>query len=65
MMNTYGYFNHLNVEFQKLAQTLDTKGNKNFKNVKTRWMSMLKSLKKIMAKYYPLLAMMHADFNSN
>lgn len=65
MMNTYGYFNHLNVEFQKLAQTLDTKGNKILKNVKTRWMSMLKSLKKIMAKYYPLLPMMHADFNSN
>jgi hypothetical protein len=53
------------VKFQILVQTLDTKGNKNFKNVKKKWMSMLKPLKKIMAKYYPLLAMMQVDFNSN
>jgi hypothetical protein len=52
------------VEFQKLAETLDTKGNNFVLNVKTRWMSMLEPLKKIMTKYYPLLAMMQADFNS-
>jgi hypothetical protein len=34
----YGYFNHsskLHLEFQKLIQILDTKGNKIIKNVKT------------------------------
>jgi hypothetical protein len=52
MLNMYDYFNHSpkkNLEFQKLAQTLKTKGNKILKNVKTRWMSMLDPLKRIMA----------------
>jgi hypothetical protein len=34
------------------------------KNVKTRWMLMLESLKKIMTKYRPLLAMMQINCNS-
>jgi hypothetical protein len=44
----YGYFNNslkIHLEFQGLAQTLETKGNKIFKNVKTRWMSTLEPLK--------------------
>ncbi len=64
MLNMYGYFNHSpkrHLEFQRLAQTLETKGNKILKNVKTRWMSMLDPLKRIMAKYHPLFTMMQAD----
>jgi hypothetical protein len=60
----YGYFNHSpkrHMEFQKLVQTLETKGNKIFKNVKTRWMSMLNPLKRIMEKYHHLLTMMQAN----
>jgi len=47
-LNMYGYFNNSlkrHLEFQGLAQTLETKGNKILKNVKTRWMSMLEPLK--------------------
>ncbi len=64
MLNMYGYFNHSptrHLEFQILAQTLKTKGKKIFKNVKTKWMSMFNPLKKIMAKYHPLLTMMQAN----
>jgi hypothetical protein len=64
MLNMYAYFNHSPknyLEFQSLAQTLETKGNKILKNVKTRWMSMLDPWKRIMAKYHPLLAMMQLD----
>jgi hypothetical protein len=61
MLNTYGYFNHSpkrHLQFQKLAQTLETKGNKILKNVKTKWMSMLDPLKKIMVVHHPLLVVM-------
>jgi len=63
----YGYFSHSpkrHLEFQRLAQTLETKGNKILKNVKTRWMSMLNPLKKIMAKYCPLLTVMQVDYST-
>jgi hypothetical protein len=61
MLNMYGYFSHSSkrhLEFQRLAQTLETKGNKILKNVKTRWMSMLDLLKRIMAEYRFLLTVM-------
>jgi len=64
MFNIYGYFNHSpkrHMKFQRLIQTLETKGNKILKNVKTRWMSMFSPLNKIMAKYRPLLVMMQND----
>jgi hypothetical protein len=66
MLNMYGYFNHSpkrHLEFQRLAQTLKTKGNKIIKNVKTRWMSMLDPLKRIMAKYHPLLVVTQVDYS--
>ncbi len=66
MQNMCGYFNHSpkwHLEFQKLVQVLDTKGNKIMKNVKTRWMSMLEPLKWIMAKYHHLFAMMQINSN--
>jgi hypothetical protein len=64
MLNMYGYFSHSpkrHLEFQRLVQTLETKGNKILKNVKTR-MSIFYALKRIMAKYRPLLAMMQVDY---
>jgi hypothetical protein len=65
MLNMYCYFNHSPkryLGFQRLAQTLETKGNKIIKNVKTKWMSMLDPLKRIIVKYNLLLAMMQADY---
>jgi hypothetical protein len=64
MLNMYGYFNHSpkrHMKFQRLVQTLKTKGNKILKNVKTRWMSMLDLLNMIMAEYRPSLAVMQID----
>ncbi len=66
-INMHGYFSHSpkrHLEFQRLAQTLETKGNKIFKNVKTRWMSMLDALKRIMVEYCPLFVMMQADYST-
>jgi hypothetical protein len=57
-MYMYGYFNHSpkrRLKFYKLTQILKMKGNKILKNVKTRWMSMLESLKNIMVEYHILL----------
>jgi hypothetical protein len=65
--NMYGYFSHSpkrHLEFQRLAQILKTKGNKIFKNVKTRWMSMLDPLKRIIVEYRPLLGMMQVDYST-
>jgi hypothetical protein len=50
------------LEFQRFFQTLETKGNKILKNVKTRWMSMLDPLKKITAEYRPLLRVMQVGY---
>ncbi len=63
-LNMYGHFSHSpkrHLEFQRLVQTLESKGNKILKNVKTRWMSMLDPWKRIMSKYHPMLAMMQLD----
>jgi hypothetical protein len=43
---------------------METKGNKILKNVKTRWMSMLDPLKRIMVEYKPFLAIMQTNQNS-
>jgi hypothetical protein len=64
ILNTYGYFSHSpkrHLEFQRLAQILEAKGNKILKNVKTKWMSMLDPLKRIMVEYRLLLVVMQAD----
>jgi hypothetical protein len=67
ILNMYGYFSHSpksHLEFHRLAETLETKGNKIFKNVKTRWMSMLDPLKRIMTEYPPLLVVMQVDYST-
>jgi hypothetical protein len=50
------------MKFQRLVQTLETKGNKILENVKTRWMSMLDPLNMIMAKYRLSLVVMQIDY---
>ncbi len=64
MLNMYAILtiHQKDMKFQRLAQTLETKGNKILKNVKTR-MSMFDPLNMIMAKYCPLLAMMQIDYS--
>ncbi len=46
------------MEFEKLVKILDTKGNVIMKNMKTKWMSMLEPLKRIVVKYRSLLVVM-------
>jgi hypothetical protein len=41
---------------------METEGNKIFKNVRIRWMSMFKPLKSIMVNYHPLLVAMQVDY---
>jgi hypothetical protein len=53
------------LEFTKLAKTLEIKGFKLFKNVKTHWISMLSPLKCILAQYKSLVVKMHYDCEKN
>ncbi len=50
------------MEFQRLVKTLEKKGNKIFKNVKMKWMSMFKPLKRIMVEYQPFLTMIQVNY---
>jgi hypothetical protein len=43
------------LEFVKLAELLESKGNKILRNIKTRWLSMLAPAVRIMNEYRPLL----------
>jgi len=64
ILNTYDYFSHSpkrHLEFQRLAQILEAKGNKILKNVKTKWMSVLDPLKRIMVEYRLLLVVIQAN----
>jgi len=53
------------LEFIKLVETLETKGLKLLKNVKTHWISMLSPLKRILAHYKSLVVKMHSDCEKN
>jgi len=63
---TYNYFTHnpkKHNEFQELAQLMETKGLKMLKNVKTRWVSLISPLWRVLSEYRSLMAKMHADRN--
>jgi hypothetical protein len=47
--------------FVKLAEFLESKGNKILRNFKTQWMSMLAPTIQVMNEYRPLLVKMHED----
>ena len=49
------------LELQKLAELLDSKGKKILQNIKTRWISMLSPLKRVLSEYRILLVKMYAD----
>jgi len=53
------------VEFQKLVDLLNMKGNKFFRKVKMRWISILSSTKQIYIKYLPLILKMHINNAKN
>jgi hypothetical protein len=60
----HAYFAHSpkrHVEFERLATTMNKKGQKIPLNVKTSWISMLKPAKQIMNQYSVLLLKMHLD----
>ncbi len=62
----YNYFAHSfkqYLEFCKLAESLESKGNKLLKNIKTQWISMLSPCKKFFIKYKLLVVKMVEDIN--
>ena len=62
----YAYFSHfLNklVEFYELAFLMETKGNKMLKNVKMRWISIIKPVYCLLKKYQTLMAKLWVDKN--
>lgn len=64
---THGYFAHSSKrhhEFTKLAALMEKKGNKILKQVKTRWISLLKPAKRILQQYSVLVYKMHLDTGS-
>jgi hypothetical protein len=61
---TYSYFSHSSkrhLEFQKLADVVETEGLAILRNVKTRWISLLDPLKRIMGEYKTLIVKMCED----
>lgn len=49
------------LEFQLLAEALDSEGLKILGNVKTRWISMFQPSDRVCKQYKPLVAKMHSD----
>jgi hypothetical protein len=64
LASSHAYFKHSpkrHLEFMKLAELMETKGLKLLKNVKTRWVSLIEPLRRILQEYRVLLAKMKAD----
>jgi hypothetical protein len=59
----HSFRQHLN--FTKLVEVMETKGNKIICNVKTRWISMLSLVKRVLAKHKTLLVKMVMDSLTN
>jgi hypothetical protein len=58
------YFNQFpirHLKLQKLAELLESKCINFFQNVKTRWISMLSSLKRVLSEYRTILVKMYYD----
>lgn len=53
------------LEFLNLTNMMETHGLKMLCNVKTRWISLLESLKKVLSEYHILLAKMAQDITTN
>jgi hypothetical protein len=64
MRASYAYFSHSPKkynEYKNFASTIDTKGLKIIKNVKTRWLSLLEPMKRIMIEFRTILEKMEVD----
>jgi hypothetical protein len=60
----YVYFSHSpkrHLEFAKLVEIMETKGNKLLQNMKYSWISMLSPLKHVLFEYHTLLMKMALD----
>ena len=67
LQSSHVYFKHSpkrHLEFVKLADVMETKGLKLLKNVKTRWVSLIEPLRRIIQEYRFLIAKMKADSDS-
>jgi hypothetical protein len=61
---SHGYFAHSPkkaAEFRTLAELMETKGLKLLKNVKTRWISCIAPLRRLISEFKSVMAKMHAD----
>jgi len=68
LQKCHAYFVHSpkkHLEFTKLTNMMETKGLKMLMNMKTRWVSVLDPLRRILSKDRPLLAKMSMDSNNN
>jgi hypothetical protein len=52
------------LELEKLAELLHLKGRKILNNIKTRWISMLSPLKRVLSEYRVLLIKMYSDMQT-
>jgi hypothetical protein len=52
------------LELEKLSELLQSKGRKILNNVKTRWISMLSPLKRVLSEYCVLIVKMYADMQA-
>ncbi len=60
----YGYFNHSpkrHFKFTKLTKIMETKSKKIMQNIKTKWISMINPIKRILSEYRILLMKMTLD----
>ena len=60
----FSYFSHSpkrHLQFQRLTELVETEGRHMLRNVKTRWLSLLDPLKRVMGEYKALVATMCED----
>jgi hypothetical protein len=68
LSSTYGYFAHSPkkiLEFQNLAEEMDSKGLKLLRNVQTRWISLLDPLRRVLSQYRGVMGEMVQDKESD
>jgi hypothetical protein len=64
MRLSHAYFAHSPkkyTEYRAFVQTIDTKGLKLLKNVKTRWLSLLEPMRRLMNEFRTIVGKMHID----
>ena len=67
MKSWHAYFKlspKMHLQFVKLVELVETKGLKLLKNVKTRWISLIEPLRRIIQEYRVLLTNMKEDSDS-